>query len=376
MLFHSIITGMHIPEKKRGLRRRLLHFGLFFAGLLILSVSSACDLVKVKQEDLPTPITERIAYTATLIPTFTPTITLTPRFTTTPLPTITPTPNPYAQYSLEALTQRSYGGGVIQVEGTIENGSAFSRYIFKYRSEGLDLYGFMNVPTGSGPFPVVVLLHGYVDPAEFSTLTYSTRYADALAEAGYIVLHPNLRGYGASEDGYNPLGIGDTIDTLNLLALIRDQAGVTGPLQKADGENIGIWGHSMGGGIVLRVLEIDTDIDAAVLYASINADEKINLEFFEFDGRGNFKLQTTDEVLRTLSASTYLDRITAPLSIHHGDEDTVVPMEWSHQLCSDLGTLQKEVYCYFYEDQPHTFQNSGDTLFIQRTINFYDQNLK
>lgn len=357
-------------SRKTGFPSRKSCFLIF----LILLLASACSAGE--RESLPTPQVERIIPTATLIPTFTPTITATPRFTTTPLPTITPTPNPFAEYSLDALSARSFGGGVIQIEGTLANSSAFSRYIFKYRSEGLDLYGFMNVPAGEGPFPVVVLLHGYVDPAEYSTLAYSTRYADALAEAGYIVLHPNLRGYGASQNAYNPVGMGDTIDTLNLLALVRSQAGVSGPLEKADGAHIGIWGHSMGGGIVLKVIEIDRNIDAALLYASINADEKINLAFFEFDGRGNFKLQTTDEVLRSLSASTYLDRINAVLSIHHGTADTVVPEEWSHSLCSDLGTLQKEVFCYFYDDQPHTFQNSGDTLFIRRIIEFFDSYLR
>ena len=356
--------------RKTGFRSRKLHFLIF----LILLLASACSVGEPEQ--LPTPQVERIIPTATLIPTFTPTVTATPRFTTTPLPTITPTPNPFVEYSLDTLGARSFGGGVIQIEGILANGADFSRYIFKYRSEGLDLYGFMNVPAGEGPFPVVVVLHGYVDPAEYSMMDYSTRYADALAEAGYIVLHPNLRGYGASQNAYNPVGMGDTIDILNLLALARSQAGVSGPLEKADGEHIGIWGHSMGGGIVLKVIEIDQNIDAAVLYASINADEKINLDFFEFDGRGNFKLQTTDEVLRSLSASTYLDRIDTVVSIHHGTADTVVPEEWSHQLCSDLGTLQKDVYCYFYEDQPHTFQNSGDTLFIQRMIEFFDAHLQ
>lgn len=350
---------------------------LLISAIFVFSLVG-CSVFSVLEEEgnLPTPQVAVAAATATLIPTFTPTATLTPRFTATPLPTITPTPNPYAQYSVDALSQRSYGGGVIQIEGTLTKSSAFTRSIFKYRSEGLDLYGFVDIPTGQGPFPVVVMMHGYVDPAEYSMLDYSTRYADALARAGYIVLHPNLRGYGASEDGYNPVGIGDVIDILNLLSLVRSQAGVPGPLEEANGEHIGIWGHSMGGGIVLHVLEIDRDIDAAVLYASINADEKINLEFFEFDGRGNFKLQSTDEVLRSLSPSTYLDRIVTPLSIHHGDADTVVPTVWSDQLCTDLATLQKEVYCYFYEDQPHTFQNSGDTLFIQRMIAFFDQKLK
>ena len=360
----------------RTLHKILLRFVLLIIGVFLLFLSTACSLFNT-EENLPEPLVQRVSPTVTPIPTFTPTVTPTPKFTTTPLPTITPTPNPYVSYTMDALSARSYGGGVIQAEGTLTNGGSFTRYVFKYRSEGLELYGFLNVPDGEGPFPVVVLLHGSIDPAEYSMLDYSTRYADALTEAGYIVLHPNLRGYGASDDGYNPVGIGDTIDTLNLLELIRTQAGTAGPLEKADGERIGIWGHSMGGGIVLRVLEIDPDIDAAILYASINADEKINLDYFDTDdGRGNPAIQTTDEVLRSLSASTYLDRISAPLSIHHGEDDKVVPLEWSDQLCSDLGTLQKEVYCFFYEGQPHTFQNSGDTLFIQRMIDFFGQKLK
>lgn len=355
------------------LHKTLLRFMVLLVAVALLFLTTACS----REEELPEPLVQHVTPTITPIPTFTPTITPTPKFTTTPLPTITPTPNPFSSYTMEALSARSYGGGVIQTEGTLTNGGSFTRTVFKYRSEGLELYGFLNVPDGAGPFPVIVLLHGYIDPAEYSMLDYSTRYADALAEAGYIVLHPNLRGYGASDDAYDPVGIGDTIDTLNLLTLIRTQAGTAGPLENADGEHIGIWGHSMGGGIVLRVLEIDQEIDAAVLYASINADEKINLEYFDTDdGRGNSAIQTTDEVLRSLSASTYLDRISTPLSIHHGEADKVVPLAWSDQLCTDLGILQKEVYCYFYEDQRHTFQNSGDTLFIQRTIDFFDQKLK
>lgn len=352
--------------------KHLLHRIVFLSIAVFLVLFAACG----KEETLPQPLVQRVSPTVTPIPTLTPTITPTPEFTTTPLPTITPTPNPYDRYTMEALSARTYGGGVLQNKGVLANNASFVRYIFKYRSEGLELYGFLNVPDGEGPFPVVVVLHGYVDPAEYSMLDYSTRYADALAEAGYIVVHPNLRGYGASEDAYDPVGIGDTIDTLNLLALIRTQAGTAGLLEKADGERIGVWGHSMGGGIVLRVLEIDTDIDAAVLYASINADEKINLAFFDTDdGRGNPAIHTTDEVLRSLSASTYLDHIAAPVSIHHGTADTVVPKEWSDQLCTDLGALQKKVYCYFYDGQPHTFQNSGDTLFIQRMVDFFNQEL-
>ena len=43
---------------------------------------------------------------------------------------------------------------------------------------------------------------------------------------------------------------------------------------KADPENIRLWGHSMGGGIVMRVLVIDPQIKAGLLYAAVHADER------------------------------------------------------------------------------------------------------
>ena len=345
---------------------------VFLCALVVAMVACQAKL----NETLPQPDVRSSPYTPS--PTITPTATITPTplVTTTPLPTITATPNPFAEYYVPALMKRTYGGGVLQSEGLLMSGRNFDRFLFKYRSEGLNLYGFMNIPKGEGPFAVVIVLHGYVDPSEYNTLAYSTRYADALAEAGYIVLHPNLRGYANSDNGENPVGIGDTIDILNLIGLVRNQSGVTGPLKKADGERIGLWGHSMGGGIVLRVLVVDQGIGAALLYAPIHADEAVNLQYFEFDGRGNAKIDVPPEVIQGISARYYLDRITAPLSIHHGEEDVVVPLEWSDSLCRDLGLLKIEVMCYFYEDQAHTFKNAGDSVFIRRTIEFFDKHLK
>ena len=57
------------------------------------------------------------------------------------------------------------------------------------------IHGFVNIPRGEGPFPVVIALHGYIPADEYTTLDYSTRYADSIARKGYIVLHPNLRNF-------------------------------------------------------------------------------------------------------------------------------------------------------------------------------------
>ncbi len=361
---------------------------VLLATVLTIGVLVGCQLLQETPQptDLPNPQVANFSYTQT------PTITLTPSptytaipsptatATLTPLPSQTPTPtattDPYQDLYISSLLTRKYGGGVIQDAGDLNSAGNFTRKLFKYRSEGMDMYGFIDIPFGNGPFPVIVMLHGYVQPDEYSTLDYSTRYADALAEDGYIVVHPNLRGYAPSADGENFLGIGDTMDTLNLISLLRSQAGTPGFLEKADAERMGLWGHSMGGGIVQRVLIVDQNIRAALLYASVSADEALNLAHFDDDGRGNKKQRLPQEALKLVSPVYFLEEINTPLSIQHGEADSVVPVEWSQDLCDKLEGLKKDVQCTFYPNQQHTFQNSGDTQLIAHTLDFFDTYLK
>lgn len=287
------------------------------------------------------------------------------------------TPIPYDDLSIDALTERSYGGGTVQIVETMAVLPNFTRYLIAYPSDGLTIYGFMNVPNTAGPFPVIIAIHGYVDPAIYGTLDYTTRYADALADAGYLVLHPNLRNYRPSDDdpGENLFRIGYAIDVLNLIEIVQTEGGAPGSLAQADPDRMGLWGHSMGGGISIRVLTISPHIDAAVLYGSMSANEVENHQkIVEWSGgsSGYTELSTPPDIMATIAPQNYLDRITAIVSIHHGENDTQVPLEWSFNLCRELQTLEKLVECYIYDEQPHTFRGSGDQLFIERILAFYE----
>jgi dipeptidyl aminopeptidase/acylaminoacyl peptidase len=299
--------------------------------------------------------------------------------TRTPIPdkiaTLTPTVDPYQDLYINTLKNRKYGGGVLQNEGMISEESGFKRFLFKYRSDGLNLFGFINIPEGSGPFPVVILLHGAVDFVAYQTVGYTRRYADVLAQNGFIAINPNLRGYAPSQDGRNEFGVGDAIDILNLVSLIRTQGGISGLLEKADGGRIGVWGHSMGGGIVLRLLIVDSQIRSGLLYASVNADEVLNLAHFGNDGRREDKISMPSSALKMISPADFLDEIHVPLSIHHGANDEVVPVKWSQDLCNDLKQMGKQEECFIYPQQPHTFQNDGDLQFIDRMIDFFRNSL-
>lgn len=312
--------------------------------------------------------------TQTATPSPTPTNTATPQPTNSPTPT--PTPDPYAGLTIADLAERSYGGGEVQIVETMGSNESFTRYLITYPSDGLTLYGFMNVPSGDGPFPVALVMHGYIAPEQYNTLAYTTRYADALARAGYLVFHPNYRNWPLSDSGPDLFRASHAVDALNLIAIVRAQAGQPGSLELADASFIGMMGHSMGGGITLRNITVSSELQAAVLYGAMSGDEQRNFEkILQWSGgnRGQEELATPAEDLERISPIFHLERIDTPVSIHHGENDGTVPLQWSLELCEDLQTLGKTVECFTYPGQPHTLQGEGDQLFIQRMIDFFDQ---
>jgi len=302
--------------------------------------------------------------------------------TLTPTPTLSPTvtPDPYADLTIEALAQRPYGGGLLEIVDTLEHNDDFTRYLITYPSDGLSIYGYMNVPNEGSRFPVVLMLHGYVDPIAYETVAYTRRYADDLARAGYFVIHPNFRNYPPSDSGPDPFRIGYAIDVPNLIAIVRAQSqDPLGVLRRADADSMHLWGHSMGGGVALRVIVVNNAdyIKTAVLYAAMSGDERQNYQLIQTwsnGRRGDFELAASPEVLAAISPISYLERIHAAVSIHHSYADETVPVGWSEDLCTRLEAIEQPVECFFYEAVPHTFRGLADVQFMERVRLFYERN--
>lgn len=284
--------------------------------------------------------------------------------------------------TIDDLSKRTYGAGQIAIERVMARNPDFSRYLIHYPSDGLKVYGFMNVPTGKGPYPVVLVLHGYVNPATYRTLTYTTRYADAIARMGYVVIHPNYRGHPPSQG--SPEGVfrvNYAIDVLNLAAIVRGQSG-KGPLAKADGSRMGLWGHSMGGGIALRVAVVDPRVRAVVLYGSMSGDERKNASqiYYVYSDRtrGLAELNAPDERIKAISPIYHLQNARAAFSVHHGTADEQVPYAWSVELCQKLKALGKSTECFSYRGARHTFPSGSraDASFLAKVQDFFARTLK
>lgn len=256
----------------------------------------------------------------------------------------------------------------------MEETAAFTRYLIRYPSDGLTIYGFMDVPKGDGPFPVVIALHGLVLPEDYETLDYTTTLADMFAQNGYLVLHPNMRGYPPSDNGDNLFQVGVAVDVLNLIALVKEQGGRAGALEQADSALIGLWGHSLGGGVVLRVLTVSSDVKAAILYASTSGDETRNSKLYYAltnDEIHQAELQVDQESLQRISPQNYYSNISAAVKLYHGSDDEVIPVRWAVDTCDALKMALVNVDCVYYIGGKHTFFSRFQPEFNNSMLTFY-----
>lgn len=270
---------------------------------------------------------------------------------------------------IESLRRRDYEPSLIAIESTIADSGAYTGYIFSYFSDGLKVYGRMNVPDDDGPFPVVILNHGYFNQSSFSSGDGTQTIADMLARNGYLTLASDYRGFGKSENdsqgsqGHNP---NHAIDILNLIASVSS-------LDKADSSRIGMWGHSMGGEVSIRTAEVTDKVKAVVLWAPTSTNQSENAAFY---GRGRQTTPLPNQDEGTTPTEDSLRYITAPISLHQGLADTEVDPLWSKELNSALGKENKTVEYFEYPGQDHNFRNLGWDVISKRTINFFDIYLK
>ncbi len=244
--------------------------------------------------------------------------------------------------------------------------------------DGLPVPTHLFIPNGTSAKsrrPLLLWIHGgpetYIDP-EFSS------YFQFLANQGYIVATPNVRGSTGFGKWYASLDDGDWGG-----AHIRDIIAVTEYLKQlpfVDADHVFIFGESFGGYSVLSAItQFPDQFTAAVEFSGINelasfldslADyaERYLILQMGFDPR-------KDHYQNWLRSPYYhAENIRIPLQIHQGKNDFRVTKRLTDRLVNKLKALGREVEYYVYDDEGHgllKFHNEEKAY--NRMVRFLDR---
>ena len=287
------------------------------------------------------------------------------------------------------LDQETHRGDRLRLGAVREDTAAYTSYDVTYRSrsttprgeESYTISGVLNVPKGRGPFPAVVLAHGYIDPAFYERGQGMTRERGYLASRGYIALHVDYRNHAESDDdpAYQVrMRLGYSADVINAVKALQ----ASGDVPVAD-DRIALFGRSMGGGVILKALVAEPGlVRAAAPWASVSSLEGENYNQFQRNdpadtsrpddpGRVHGLPEDNPEFWLANSSRPYFDRITEPVLMVHGRVDDTCPPRWAtatHRALVDAGVdSQLEWY-----DDSHAFGPAFNAA-MDRTIRFFER---
>ncbi len=330
-------------------------------------------------------------------------ISATPTPTLTPIPTATRTTvQAIYPYTIEGLRKHKFQSGKVTIGEKLLESEYFTRYQIEYPSDGLTITGILQVPTsGEAPYPVIVMNHGFFSRTVYNSGDGTDRAAEFLNRYGYLTVSSDYRSWGDSETDVSLFYSGLAIDVVNLMNAIPS-------IPQADPDRIGMWGHSMGGGITLKVLTIDSRVKAAVIYSSVSADFADIIDRWGpgcygdvYAGELAFGCNSSDilpvdspadltasyfnsvvdpVILKAVSPFYHLDKVTAPVQINYGTEDGLTfagtPPEWSTKMYDGFIAANKDAQIFSQQGEGHSFIGEPWFEFMRRSLRFFDKYVK
>jgi dipeptidyl aminopeptidase/acylaminoacyl peptidase len=246
--------------------------------------------------------------------------------------------------------------------------------------DGAQVPMFVRRPkNGARPCPVVVEFHG--GPEGQATPGFSS-YAQMFVDAGFIFVEPNVRG----SDGYGKTYL-DADNGPKRMAVITDIEDCAKFIRKAwavEGKapKIGATGGSYGGYATLMAMTLfggsydagvsEVGISNLVTFLNNTAPYRRILRTSEYGDPEKDK----DALLR-LSATSYIDRLQAPLLIIQGASDPRVPVGEALQMYDAATQRGVPAGLILFADEGHGTQKRGNqVLAIGHTIEWMQKYLQ
>ncbi len=229
-------------------------------------------------------------------------------------------------------------------------------------ADGTALSGYLTLPPGrkAGNLPLIVLPHG--GPAARDRPGFDW-WAQGMASRGYAVLQVNYRGSAGlgrafTEAGYGQWGRKMQTDLSDGVRHLATQGAI-------DPKRVCIVGGSYGGYAALAGATIDREpYRCAVSLAGISdlrrmvggetgPERRYWKRFMGADG-------ASDPILAEISPITHVDKVTIPLLLIHGKDDTVVPLEQSQIMAEAMRKAGKPVELLVMTGEDH-WLSRGET---------------
>jgi dipeptidyl aminopeptidase/acylaminoacyl peptidase len=220
--------------------------------------------------------------------------------------------------------------------------------------DGYPVHGWVTVPDGPGPHPVLLTIHGGPYDQYGWTLFDETQ---VYVSAGYAVVQCNPRGsagYGAAH-GRAIRGAWGGLDADDVLAFL--DAALEDPALDAD--RVGVMGGSYGGYLTTLLLSRTTRFVAGI-------SERAFLDPVSFVGSADIGwffpdgyLGTDPERLQAQSAMAGASRITTPTLVIHSEHDWRCPVEQGMRLYVELKRRGVATELLLFPGEGHELTRSG-----------------
>ncbi len=305
---------------------------------------------------------------------------------TAPTPTATATPT-IAQVdtsSVRTLIESDRETPTVETTGTVPSIAGETAIGVSYPSGGLNVTGVLRMPQAEQPVPIVIVVHGSVDPERYETGRDLVPEQRALLDAGYAVLAVDMRGYAGSDaaDAASPsvdpgfgwatvLDWGMALDVVGALEIAR-----SGQLEGVEPDAVGLLGHSLGGLLALDAaviapgaadLVIAMSAPAADLDAAIELAVAADPDVAELLPDGVPSPTENPEYWADISPASFFDRATEPLLLIHGSADDVAPAQWAQDTADAWTQAGGDAEVVILEGGDHHLEprrDEGDAIIV------------
>lgn len=293
-------------------------------------------------------------------------------------------PTPLAKYQIENLSKETFLQSKIIIGDLISETKNYSTYkYFMQFSPDLgsiqkNVSGVINIPKGDGSFPAIVMFRGFVSQETYKIGEGTQPSAKVLANNGFITIAPDFLGYGTSDKEASDIFESRFQTWITAATTLKS----VNSIEKWDGKNIFIWGHSNGGQIALTTLEITGLNYPTVLWAPVSMRFPASILYYidEADDGGKYLIEEVANFERLYDAekyslTNYFSLIKAPILINQGTSDTAVPYWLTESLNQRLKDATVSATYIKYPGANHNMVPSWDKT-VENTIMFYKKYLK